>query len=209
MPPKETKKKELLLLIAVSAAFILMLTSIGLFFKNKGNHAELSEQHQNTDGITLVSGIIANGKKPVQKPKTAKTIGSTAYFLSPSAEEMLSTIKQRIKTASPQTSSEAPLLKVMWPGYFFSLNKKQMKDALLELDTDESGFGVVLLCTVNAADYPELDNMKPGQKIWVAGEVTGMDPSGTGTITINAEYVRFDDGPTTAGQRTADPQPKK
>jgi hypothetical protein len=32
-----------------------------------------------------------------------------------------------------------------------------------------------------------------GAKIWLAAEITGIDPTGTGVFLLSTEYVRFDD----------------
>ena len=83
----------------------------------------------------------------------------------------------------------------MWPGYFFSLTKDETGQSILQLDVDESGFGVILVCRVTLSDYPELAKLEQGRKIWVAGEVTSIDPEGTGSVNIDVEYIRFDESP--------------
>ncbi|RZW13852.1 MAG: hypothetical protein EX260_11085 [Desulfobulbaceae bacterium] len=81
----------------------------------------------------------------------------------------------------------------MWPGYFFSFEQQDDGTTIVQLDVDENGFGVVLLCTLNLADFPEIQNLEPGKKVWVAGIVTSIDMEGTGTVQIDAEHIRYEE----------------
>ncbi len=67
------------------------------------------------------------------------------------------------------------------------------------LDISENGFGVEVRGNINSANYPQLNGLKTGDKIWVAGEIEAVDPSGTGTVYLNIELLDFtDDGPPAA-----------
>jgi hypothetical protein len=81
----------------------------------------------------------------------------------------------------------------MWPGYFFSFEQQDDGRTIVQLDVDENGFGVVLLCALNLADFPEIQNLERGKKVWVAGIVTSIDMEGTGTVHIDAEHIRYEE----------------
>ena len=84
---------------------------------------------------------------------------------------------------------------MLWPVYYFSVEEAEGGESLL-LDISEDGFGVEVRGNVNRADYPPLDGLKAGDKIWVAGEIEAVDPSGTGTVYLKIELLDFtDDGP--------------
>ena len=189
------KRKELFILIGMLLAFIILITITSLFFSRQSDKTEKPKKEP-----TLVEGTVSNGKQiaPVKDllPESEK-IGSEAFFLKPSADEVLSELRNanEMLQQPPETS---PVMKVMWPGYFFSLTEDIAGATILQLDIEESGFGVILFCTVKLADYPEIKELKKGVKIWVAGEITAIDPEGTGTVFINVEYIRFDEGPSSA-----------
>ena len=56
------------------------------------------------------------------------------------------------------------------------------------------GFGVLIQTDIDALQYPEIRAMKPGEKTWVTGEIKEVAVTGTGTVYLQAEEVRFKEG---------------
>ena len=84
-------------------------------------------------------------------------------------------------------------LPVMWAVYYFSVVNKKDNIVTVQLDVSEDGFGVIVMCDVDISEYPQIAEIESGKKIWVAGEITAVDPSGTGTVYLKTDYVRFTD----------------
>lgn len=190
------ERKEILTLIISILVLIVMVTGTGLYFRSKKDNGASKAKEE----ITVVEGRLptADDQRQAKEKDESETIGSTAFFLKPSAEEVLSALKEADPFSHEQPDEDRPPMKVMWPGYFFSVAEEKMGTHILKLDVDPNGFGVILLCRVKLSDYPEIKTLQQGQKIWVAGEVTSIDLNGTGSVSINVEYIRFDEGPEAA-----------
>ena len=192
MPRLPIKKNELFILVG-SLLVVVILIGITVLFS--GNNNDSNKENNKESERVLVEGIIAkdgtNGNDQNDQPSRTST---QAFFLKPSAEEVISALREA-NDRLEQPPENTPVLKVMWPGHFFSLTKEESGETIMQLDVDESGFGAILVCLVSLADYPQLEEIEQGRKLWVAGEVTAIDPEGTGSIHINVEYIRFDEGP--------------
>ena len=189
---KETiKRKELFTLIGVLLGFVILLTVASFYFRDR----QVSKKDEAKEEIQVVEGTISQQTAdPEAEPgKTSETIGSTAFFIKPSAAEMLTALRESDPYAPQQLPEDSPPLKVMWPGYFFSFEQQDDGTAIVQLDVDETGFGVILICTLNPTDFPEIQKLEQGKKVWVAGIVTSIDMEGTGTVHIDAEHIRYEE----------------
>ncbi len=196
MPKQTIKKNELIILLCSLLAFAVLLTLTTIYYRS-GDKQDKSDKEE----PVVVEGVIAskNQSETEKPPKQSETIGSAAFFLTPTAAEVLSALREADPYTEQPDLQNGPPMKVMWPGYFFPDQEliENNDKITIQLDIDENGFGVILVCTVSVTDYPEVKTLKPGQQIWVAGEVTEIDMDGTGAIAINVEYIRFDEGPLT------------
>lgn len=123
---------------------------------------------------------------------------TNSFFLRPSPAELLEQLSSMENLQENVAQSKLQHLRVLWPVYYFSIEPIEGRESLL-LDISEDGFGVQVRGHVNSADYPNLNGLKTGDKIWVAGEIEAVDPSGTGTVYLNIELLDFtDDGPPAA-----------
>lgn len=192
MPKLSIKRNELFILLGfLLSVAVLILVTVLFYGNNNGNGNNSKKESERI----LVEGVIAkNGSNGHEQKDERSQTSSQAFFLKPSAEEVLSALREADNKLE-QPPENTPVLKVMWPGHFFSLTKDETGQDFLQLDVDESGFGAILVCRVSLSDYPELKKMEKGRKLWVAGEVTAIDPEGTGTVHITVEYIRFDEGP--------------
>jgi hypothetical protein len=110
-----------------------------------------------------------------------------SYFLKPSPEELLEKITAMEGLNDEALAKQFVALRVLWPAYFFSAQGGDEKRQLL-LDVAEDGFGVVIHGTVSINDYPIITELQPGDNVWVGGEITMVDPNGTGAVYLNIEY---------------------
>ena len=187
------KRKELMILGGTLLFFVILIGVTMYFFGGKTQKTE----DTSTEPV-LVEGKMAKKDSTSQKPEQeSQRIGSEAFFLKPTADEVLAALKEADNQLKPPPEN-LPAMKVMWPGYFFSLTENKTSPGVLQLDVDESGFGVILVCSVNTSEYPEVKQLEQGQKLWVAGQVTAIDTEGTGSVHINVEFIRFDEGPVQA-----------
>lgn len=123
---------------------------------------------------------------------------TSSFFLRPSPAELLKQLSSMENLQESVAQSKLQHLRVLWQVYYFSLESVEGRDAL-SLDISEDGFGVVVRGDINRADYPQLNGVKTGDKIWVAGEIEAVDLTGTGTVYLKIELLDFtEDGPPAA-----------
>lgn len=123
---------------------------------------------------------------------------TSSFFLRPSPAELLDQLASMENLQESVAQEKLQYLRVLWLVYYFSLEPIEGGETIV-LDISEDGFGVVVRGNIKSVDYPQLAELKPGSKIWVAGEIAGVDPSGTGTVYLNIELLDFsEDGPPSA-----------
>lgn len=123
---------------------------------------------------------------------------TNSFFLRPTPSELLDQLAEMENLQEDVAQKKLQYLRVLWPVFFFSLEQLESKETIL-LDISEDGFGVAVRGDVKSAEYPELKEIEVGDKIWVAGEIAAVDPSGTGTVYLNIELLDFtEDGPSSA-----------
>jgi len=182
------KNREWLITVAVFSVFLIILLIYTLFFKSSTNHNTQQTKQQTTYTIPADQRQESNSGS-----SNSKALQSSSFLLHPGPAELLEKLEGLSHSEFNQETRELPGLKVMWPAYFFSI--KEIKDNIAEviLDASEDGFGVLLLTQIDTTTYPEIMSLERGTKIWLAGEITGVDPSGTGQIILATEHMRFDD----------------
>lgn len=114
-----------------------------------------------------------------------------SFFLTPSPSEIMALVKEIEATEIPVPRERYENLRIIWPTYFFKIIDRGPQTAKVLFDTSEDGFGVNIVSEINHLKYPEILTASPYQKIWLAGQIEGIDPEGTGTIYMQTEYVRF------------------
>ena len=182
------KNWEWLITIAVFSVFLIIFLIYTLFFKGNAND-EKQQARQ------LTSYTIPADQHPQTNTSSSdgKAPQSSSFLLQPGPAELLQKLEGLSPSKFNQKADELPGLKVMWPAYFFSIKGIQKNTAEVILDASQDGFGVLLLTRIDTTTYPEIMSLERGTKIWLAGEITGVDPSGTGQIMLATEQVRFDD----------------
>ena len=83
-------RKEWLVLLATLLLFIVALSATGLYFRNKN-----AKTNDPIEQLTIVEGVIApadEGREETDKPST--TLGSSTFFLKPSATELIAALRE-------------------------------------------------------------------------------------------------------------------
>lgn len=177
-------------LITLAVLLIFALTGVlwSLFFSSNAADKTPVVQERAIFSPGKDQQTEAEGSAENRKPQ-----GTSSFFLHPDPKELL----EKLENLSPQEfreeARELPGLKVMWPAFFFSVNAVENGKAEVIFDASEDGFGALIVSRIDAAKYPQVLTLERGKKIWIAGEISGVDPTGTGQFILDAEYVRFDD----------------
>ena len=147
-------------------------------------------------------------KEPVKVELRVKSLQATdrqssskttnSFFLRPTPAELLEQLAAMENLQENAAQKKLQYLRVLWPVYFFNLEQLPSGENIV-LDISEDGFGVAVRGVVNSSEYPQLQDIKVGEKVWVAGEISAVDPSGTGTVHLNIELLDFsENGPSEA-----------
>ncbi len=183
------KNREVLITLTVLFLFILLLALTGIYFKkDKKNTSPLPSIEEE-----IKFDLPFKSQNGTTKTSNSKAPQTTSFFLHPSPTELLSKLENLNYHEFKTETKKLPGLKVMWPAYFFSIMNIKAEKAQIMLDASEDGFGVTMITEVDLQQYPQIQKLKRGKKIWLAAEITGIDPAGTGQFFLKTEYVRFDD----------------
>lgn len=184
------KNKDWLITLGVFGVFGILIVLSSMFFS--GNDQNLPKEPVVEEEVKI--DLPAKEQNSLaEDAQNSEKSGTTSFFLRPGPEELLSKLESLSYQDFKKETKELPGLRIMWPAYFFSIVKVEDEKAEVMLDASEDGFGVILITSINIAEYPEILEKKQGEKIWLAAEITGVDPTGTGQFFLSTEYVRFDD----------------
>ena len=199
------KNRDWLLTLAVFGVFGLTGLIWSLFFRDdpSDNHIEIVKEKVIFKVPAEQQNNSTQSQESTEKPQ------SSTFYLEPGPEELLKKLESMNYQQFKEESAKLPGLKIMWPAYFFSIRKIEKGMAEVLLDVSEDGFGALILTSIDTTTYPETLQLQPGKKIWVAGEITGVDPSGTGQFVISAEYVKFDDYQPSPGSQPVEEKTQK
>jgi hypothetical protein len=172
---------------------LIVFVGLGTYLQKKNSkQKEVPPVKEPTQIVLEVKQDKTSSKKNSTSKKTS------SFFLRPSPAELLEQLSSMENLQESVAQSKLKHLRVLWQVYYFSVESVEGKDSL-SLDISEDGFGVEVRGNINSADYPQLKGLKTGDKIWVAGEIEAVDPSGTGTVYLKIELLDFtDDGPAAA-----------
>ncbi len=176
--------KERIILTATAILFAVLVAG-GIYLQQKNKKSKEIPEKKIPVKVEIKAAKPQGQSQAKQKP--------TTFFFKPSPGELLEQLSEMEGFDEKVATRKFARLPVMWPVYFFSLTKRDDQTARLELDVSEDGFGVLVVSEISAGDYPELEGLQAGKKIWVAGEITAVDPAGTGTVYLKLDYLRFSD----------------
>ena len=172
---------------------LIIFVVLGIYLQKKNSKAkEIQPVKEPTQIVLEVKQDTGSSKKSTTSKKTS------SFLLKPSPAELLEQLSSMENLQESVAQSKLQHLRVLWQVYYFSVEEVEGRESL-SLDISEDGFGVEVRGNINSADYPQLNGMKIGDKIWVAGEIEAVDPSGTGTVYLKIALLDFtDDGPPAA-----------
>jgi hypothetical protein len=185
------KHKERAVLVGLGLAFLIFVGG-GLYLQKKNMKKKMIQPKKETHKVELrvaQSPDRSSGHGAKENRGDAPQV-SNAFFLKPSPGELLEELSSMENLREDVAQKKFMSLRVLWPVYFFSLEELDGK-TIVHLDVSEDGFGVELRSEINLADFPEFNGLEPGKKLWVGGEIIGVDLSGTGMISLRAEHVNL------------------
>ncbi len=161
---------------------------LGMFFQGSGQE----EPDKKPEQVRIIKKIeLTDQSGGEQEHKKDGGQETSTFFIEPSAGELVERLAGLDPVELDEKAGELPGLKVMWPLYFFSLTKLNNGSHQLLLDVAEDGFGISVLCDVDIKKYPQISKVKEGELLWVAGEIIGLIPDGTGQFLLKTEQIRF------------------
>lgn len=183
------RNKDLLVPTVGAIVVVLLLGGVGAFL-NSSSDKEIEEQVEEEIKKIEIPVDENNSRKNGGEQGEAKKQPET-FYIEPKPGQILEAIEGLDPVALDEKSQEFPGLKVMWPLYFFKIEEDENKNTYVYLDVSETGFGITVICDVDVSRYPEIQEAKSGDLIWVAGEIDALDPTGTGQFYIKTEQIRF------------------
>lgn len=183
------KNNKVIMTVVGGLLLFTLLISVGLALrKEDGAIHAVPEPVGEPVMVNIVIEAENSGEKTEQR--STKII---SFFLKPSPAEMREQINALAAADLPVTPEKYDGLRVLWPVYVFSARKQENGSVTTILDGSEDGFGLSVVSLIDSTRYPEILKVQRGRKVWIAGEITGVDPSGTGTVTMRMESVSFHD----------------
>jgi hypothetical protein len=188
---EKLREKRDIIIIVLTVIVVLLLIVIGTRMqKDRALHQRAEEEASRPpEKVTLAPKTQAGEEGQGSSQSTA-----TTYFLHPSPEEMLALIRDLGQAQLPQQNQKYAGFSVMWPCYFFQVLKEEGGRATVLFDVSEDGFGATIVTDIDTTRFPEIRLTERGKKVWLAGEIIGVDPTGTGTIHIVSDEIRFEEG---------------
>lgn len=172
---------------------LIVFVGLGIYLQKKNSQeSEVPPEKEPTQIVLEVKQDKTSSKNNSTGKKTS------SFLLRPSPSELLEQLSSMGNLQESVAQEKLQHLRVLWPVYYFSVEAVDSGESLL-MDISEDGFGVEVRGRINSADYPQLNSLQSGDKVWVAGEIEAVDPSGTGTVYLKIELLDFtDDGPPAA-----------
>ena len=176
---------ERIVLLLVTTLFFL-LVGIGVYLQKRNN-----EELKISIKTPPANVQIQLTQKNVSQSRDIASPSPTSFYLKPLPGELLEQIANLDSLDEKVATGKFSGLPVMWEVYFFSFVKLENNTGTVHLDVSEDGFGVIVVCDADVDEFPEIAEIERGKKIWVAGEILSVDPSGTGTIYLKTDSLRF------------------
>lgn len=193
------KYRERVVLTGVALSFLLFIGG-GIFLQNLNSRKSDEEKAlELPEQVELEVQKVSDGKDGAAHSSSST---SSSFLLQPSAETLVQQLQEMQNLRPDVAQKKLQTLRVLWPVYFFEI-KESEQQRLASFDISSDGFGVVVRAAYSPERFPELDGIAPGRKLWVGGEITMVDLSGTGSVELKLEYVDFSDGIPGVAESTA------
>ena len=179
---EDAEKKKEMMTVGGVLFIVVILFAIALLWRGHAQEKRESSPPRHTPESVSVT-VPASGKKGGH-PST--------FLLKPGPTELLTTISTVSQAELPVDLARYQQAAVLWPVYFFRIREGTGKTALAVFDSNADGFGVSVQAEIDAAVFPEIKQMQPGQQVWLAGEIVAVDAAGTGSVRLKADYCNTD-----------------
>lgn len=180
------KYKERFALAGTGMAFVLFIVG-GIYLKNT------NRQEKASPSVPERVELPHDQQKKNQQETASTASALTTYYLKPSPDELLQQLASMENLKADVIDEKIAQLPVLWPAYFFTIEQSDTGQKSIVLDVSENGFGVVIESEIDSALYPELLELKVGEKVWLGGKIMAVDPTGTGRIYLTCEQFRIGD----------------
>ena len=189
---EKIRQKRDMIIVVLTVIIVLLLIVIGTRMQKDHGMRQRAEE----EATRIPEKVTFAPPKQVGEggQKRSSKAATTSYFLRPTAEEMLTLIRDLGQAQLPQQNQKYAGFSVMWPCYFFQVQKEEGGRATVLFDVSEDGFGATIVTDIDTTRFPEILLTERGKKVWIAGEIIGVDPTGTGTIHILSDEIRFEEG---------------
>ncbi len=181
----DKKYRERIVLLLVACLFFLLVGG-GVYLQKQNKQEQELDTREPPSKV-----VIQSSKKNNPRSSDSEAPAASSFYLKPLPGELMEQIANLDSLDEKVATGKFSGLPVMWSAYFFSFQKSKENITTVQLDVSEDGFGVILVCDVDVVLYPEITEIESGKKIWIAGEILSVDPSGTGTIYLKTDYLRF------------------
>lgn len=192
------KHSERAALIGLGIAFLFFVGGGIYLQKQNKNEANTVAEEKEITRVELTVRQQAGGSGQANKGETGSNVTTTAFFLKPSPQELLEQLSGMDNLREDVAKRKFLSLRVLWPVYFFVLEQHE-GEAVANFDVSEDGFGVEVKSNLSLAAFPEINELQPGDRLWLGGEIVGVDLSGTGVIYIETEQVSLSEELPTIG----------
>lgn len=181
-------------LVLVGTGVVCLLLVAGVYLKNSRETGK--EQPAVPKTVTQKAG-----QEHARKEQGGQGQQQAAFLLHPTPDELLQQLASMETLNDQAAEAKFTGLRVLWPVYYFDSQNDGSGTATLLLDVSEDGFGVLVESEVELSAYPQISTLQAGQKIWIAGEILAVDPSGAGTIYLKTVQLQLkDEQPLQTGQ---------
>ncbi len=186
------KHRERATLIGIAIA-LLAFIGAGVYLQKNKQKDVVPLQEPKMVELKIKDGAGDGGPESNGKPGEL-----TTFLLKPSPGELFEQLESMDNIREDVVRKKYVNLRVIWPVYFFNV-EETTEGVTAQFDVSEDGFGVVIHSEVNLMEYPELQDLARGDKVWLGGEITGVDLSGTGLILLKIKHLDLSQaGPATS-----------
>ncbi len=185
------RNRERVVLTGVALSFLLFI-GVGILLQQMSiKEARREKKVQTPEKVELETRSEKSADNDSQESKGGET---NSFYLKPSPKELLSTLQEMQHLRSDVAQEKLQNMRILWPLYFFEIRRSLSGSWVAVFDVAEDGFGVMVEAEYKSDRFPELEGLEAGKKIWVGGEIVGVDPSGTGLVQLKMEYIDFSFG---------------
>lgn len=175
---------------------LVVFIGVGVYMQKNNQKPPVEKPVEEIKKVELRVAATGSGQGTGQKEGSPAPAKSNAFYLKPSPTELIDQLSELEDLREDAVEKRFMTLKVLWPLYFFSYEQLEGEKARVLFDVDQDGFGLEVASQVDLLHFPELTSLESGTRVWVGGEIIGIDFSGTGMIHLTTEHLDLsEEGP--------------